>query len=125
MALDDPDSVIEHEQVFHNSVGFGLHCNPRLGIRPARNTRHDGSRPVANNLSNLSRGPHWYYCGGVDLIFVSRFWRAISDPAFLGSSSVLGDRSGVGLCSMVCSGAKVVAEVHKGKGHLTIGRSGP
>ena len=61
----------------------------------------------------------------VDLIFVSRFWRAISDPAFLVSSSVLGDRSGVGLSSMVCSGAKVVGEVHKDKGHLTIGWSGP
>ena len=124
-AVYEPFPAVERWEVSCSCVGFGLHCNSRLDIRPARNTRHAGSHPLANNLTNLSRRLHWYDCGGMDLIFVSRFWRTISDRAFLDSSSLLGDRSGVGLSSMVCRGTEVVAEVHKGKGYLTIDWSGP
>ena len=106
-------------------MGFGSHRNSRLGIHPARNTGHAGSRSLVDNFSNVSRRPDWYHFDGVDFLFVSRFWRAISDPAVLGSSSVLDDRSDVGVSSMVCRRAEVMAEVHKGKGHLTIGRSEP
>jgi hypothetical protein len=122
-ALDDPDSAIEHEQGFRNCVGISLYCNSRLSIRPARNSRHAGSCPMADNLFNVSCRLDWNHLGGVGVLFFSRVGRYISDRTVLGGSTILDDRCGIGLSSMVCRFAQVVAEVHEG-GHVTIGWSG-
>ena len=70
---------------------------------------------MADNLSNVSCRLDWNHFGGVGVLFFSRVGRAISDRTVLGGSSILDDRCGTGLSSMVCRFAEVVAEAHEAR----------